>query len=377
MPAKRRRTATQRQSVGRRRPVRAGLADLSGVAAASVAAGGLQPLSVVRYDATSQFLADAAYAKSTRGGYDRALSNFKIFVGLHQYSFNSVQDVDTALSSYYAWLYEQGYAPAAGTKTCAAITRHAGGRELDLPFSSMRLRGWTKLMPVIKRPPLTWGLTLCAAILCVHWGKVHVGVGYLVGFHGLLRISEIRGLRLSDIALPGDARFDGANRDIILRIRIAKTGVNQSVSITDPFIIKWLRIVIGGRDLLSDQPLFVMSEFEFRAGIRAASSFLGLKDHFTPHSLRHGGCTYLYAVKKMTPDAIMVRGRWAAQRSFTHYLQEHHSALIQLQLSPKAASLGRIIDRYPNWAFGVALHLSTITAGDVVTARREYVTVFG
>ena len=97
----------------------------------------MQSLSVVRYDAASQRLADAAYAVSTRAGYDRALSNFNTFVELHRYPLNSVQDVDSALSSYYAWLYEQGYAPAAGTKTCAAITRHAGGRALDLPQSSI------------------------------------------------------------------------------------------------------------------------------------------------------------------------------------------------------------------------------------------------
>ena len=93
----------------------------------------------------------------------------------------------------------------------------------------------------------------------------------------------------------------------------------------------------------------------------------GLTQDFTPHSLRHGGCTYAHSVLKMSPDQIMVRGRWAATSSFTHYLQQHAAALINLRLPASISRVCGLLDTHSAVAIRSALRLAT--AADQVVAR--------
>lgn len=341
--------------------------------AASASAGAI----IARNHETGVLLSNAAYAVSTVNRYDRAVEQFCDYVRLLGIGIRCVSDLDSALASYCAFLYDQGYAPAAGNKTVAGLQRLQPHLNGSFVRTSVVIRGWTKLMPSVKRHPLTRQITRSIALLCLRWGRVHMAVAYLLGFHCLLRISEIRNLCLDDIALAGDARFDNSNRSVVLRIKVAKTGVNQSVTVTDPFVMECLQLVIGDRDLRSSDKLFAFSEWEFRTGIRMASAVLGLADHFTPHSLRHGGCTYLYSVELMDPARIMVRGRWSSQRSFTHYLQEHAAALVNLRISKTAEFVGRLVDAHPVSVFKLALSGAPASAPQVATALRVWDSVFG
>ena len=322
-------------------------------------------------------LANAAYASSTVVRYDRAVAQFINYAQLGKFSVQSVHELDCALASYCAFLYDQGYAPAAGNSVVAGLQRHYHHVRGQLPQTAVRIRGWMHRMPVVKRHPLTWTLTRTIAYMCMRIGRVHMAVAYVVGFHCMLRISEIRGLCMDDIAPVGDARFDESNKSIVLRIKVAKTGVNQAVSITDPFVMRCFGLVIGGRSLKSPEPVFQFTEWDFRAGIRWASAVLGLAEHFTPHSLRHGGCTYLYTVEKLDPGRIMVRGRWTSQKSFTHYLQEHAAALVNLRISTVAELVGRVVHRCPVDVFKLALLDAPTAAPQVIAARRAWRNAFG
>ena len=77
------------------------------------ASGPVQSVStaIVQSYSTGLMLANAAYASSTVVRYDRAVAQFINYAQLGKFSVQSVHELDCALASYCAFLYDQGYAP--------------------------------------------------------------------------------------------------------------------------------------------------------------------------------------------------------------------------------------------------------------------------
>ena len=89
-----------------------------------------------------------------------------------------------------------------------------------------------------------------------------------------------------------------------LRIRKAKTGVNQWVSVRDPAVMALVRGLLA---VPRRGSLFSFSAGVFRTQFKHVCRQLGLSAAYVPHSLRHGGATHLHLLGWSLEDILM---RW-------------------------------------------------------------------
>ena len=162
----------------------------------------------------------------------------------------------------------------------------------------------------------------------------------LLGFDCFLRIGELVGLRVEDVADVKDARIGVDSVDMSLRLRSTKTGPNQWVVVENPIVKTLLRQLLA-----SSEPgsfLFPFKASLFRHYFKAACSDLGLSPAYVPHSLRHGGATYHHLLGRPMED-ILLRGRWASSKSARRYIQSGKAMLLTLDTPPHVQSLARAI----------------------------------
>lgn len=110
--------------------------------------------------------------------------------------------------------------------------------------SEQLLTGWTRLAPSISHPPLTWPLVTLLACSMAKAGHPGCALATVVGFHALLRVSELVAVRVVDVSLASDPRrglhvppnlnaATGAARRtrVCIRLAVTKTGSNQWVEL--------------------------------------------------------------------------------------------------------------------------------------------------
>ena len=159
-----------------------------------------------------------------------------------------------------------------------------------------------------------------------------------VGFYGLLRPGEMLSLCPRLVALPGSAAV--ASSFAIISIQITKNpramGRQQFAVVRHPTAAAWLKWLF--EDQPEDKLIWSWSPARFRGRFKWLSSLLGLTDcHSVPASCRAGGATYFYQLG-VEPTRLAFWGRWAAEKSVTHYVQEAMASLVLRQLSPQVSS---------------------------------------
>jgi integrase len=229
------------------------------------------------------------------------------------------------------------------------------------------LRAWDKIRPGTKRPPLTRSLAFALAREVRRFGQPAWAVPMggprrslaaaaaaavaatartepfrvccllVLMFAGFLRISEMFALRREDMALPGDPRlFAGARGQAAgLRVRWAKTGAEQFVSVEDETALaalRWLAAHTAPGGLL----VAGMQQSDLRAVLAEALRRLGLAGQgYVPHSLRHGAATDAFACG-VDIRTIAARGRWESEASLRRYVQAGRAMALAAEL-PQAA----------------------------------------
>ena len=208
--------------------------------------------------------------------------------------------------------------------------------------AKLALKGWSKLVPSIPHPPLTWDMTVCIGVRLACRGRFSMGVATLLAFDCYLRVGELVGLTRSDVADAGDRRRGSSHRTMELRLKHTKTGKNQSVSVRDPAVIALVRQVLATVSNRPSARLFPYSSSTFRRHFKAAAADLGLSEDFVPHSLRHGGATRDEA-RGMTVEEVMRRGRWASTKSARHYIQSGRALLLNNSIPDAIYDLGQLL----------------------------------
>jgi len=137
----------------------------------------------------------------------------------------------------------------------------------------------------------------------------------------------VLGIRYEDVADVGDPRRDDRG-GMYIRLARTKTGPNQHVQVFDSHIVGIVRAL---RDAAGPGArLFPVSANVFRKRFEHECAVNGLP-HFVPHSLRHGGATYLSACGWPNAD-VRRRGRWKNSDSANHYIQEGPAAILALKV---------------------------------------------
>lgn len=148
-----------------------------------------------------------------------------------------------------------------------------------------------------------------------------------LGLLCLLRPGELVKLRKQDIALPGDFAF--GQPQAAIRIEAPKNrrhfGKEQFVTLKHPNVISWLKRIMVGSE---SDTLWPSAPSRFSKLFKQIVTDLNLQAcRFTPGSLRPGGATLLYS--RGTPISVLrFMGRWTAERSLEHYIQQAMSTQI-------------------------------------------------
>lgn len=277
---------------------------------------------------------DARVAAGTRTAYRKAYDNFHAFVTRSaQYTTRTPSDIDNSLKEYLKYLFESGrYRSAAEKAFCAVLFYHPNAKG-SLHFSAAMLKGWRNLQPSDTKPPLTWSIVVLLASTMASYGHFDAGLATLVGFDCLLRISEFSNFRVNDV-IRRDNRIVGPAQRTVLRIRKAKTGNNQDVSIMNDDVEHLLMTHLERCGRAPSEKLFAFTGVQYREIVKQCLIILKL-DHlgFTPHSLRHGGATHMLRQQHPVSN-IIVRGRWSpTSTTIVTYLQQAAAASLDLTVS--------------------------------------------
>ena len=277
-----------------------------------------------------RYLLARAFAPSTLTKYVSAVRDFVVWCVEQGEDPVDMPSLDDLLTDYLHHLYESGAGRAAANCTYYGLIAQLPTLKHNLPTSLLVLRAFARLKPSVSYPPLTWELTVAIAVqLCRH-GWRHAAIAALLGFDCLLRISELVGLHVDDVADAGDPRLNVEHTGMSLRIRKAKTGVNQWVSVRDPAVMALLRGLLA---VQRQGSLFSFTAAVFRAQFKHVCRELGLSSGYVPHSLRHGGATHLHLLRWSLED-ILMRGRWESTKSARRYVQAGRALQIAVQHVP-------------------------------------------
>jgi hypothetical protein len=188
-----------------------------------------------------------------------------------------------------------------------------------LPSASAALNGWRRLRPSRQHPPMTWELTCAVSDWLAAAGEPGAAVATLLAFDCLLRVGELCALTARDVIDTGADIDMRLGPGVLLWIKHAKTEDDQSALVMSvPVRAMLVKRASAARS--RGEPLFGLSAPQFRVAFKRACAGLGLSDRFVPHSLRHGGATWLY-VSGTPVETIKVRGRWGRLSTAQHYCQ--------------------------------------------------------
>ena len=198
-----------------------------------------------------------------------------------------------------------------------------------LPCSRRALSAWGKHVPTKSALPLPQHWVDVIAVCGILRGYGVLSLGLVIAFKSYLRVGELCRLRGSDILV--DVLASSGSAGCGLRIRVAKTGRNQFARVRDPSVIGILRFLkarTAGEELVFQGA----TPRIFNGLLKLLCQQLGLVQHFTMHSLRHGRASKGHLDREM-PEHIRLDGRWASAKSMETYLQAATSLLQTLLLS--------------------------------------------
>jgi integrase len=132
-----------------------------------------------------------------------------------------------------------------------------------------------------------------------------------------------------------------------IKLAITKTGINQSVSITNVGIATLLKDLVHynnvNLNMNSHGLVFGMNAQTYRSLFHRACSSLGFESiGYTPHSLRHGGATYLH-MNGMDVKNLMLIGRWRSESSLTIYVQVGAVLLLGAKISVQMFNIAKLL----------------------------------
>eukprot|EP00971_Amphidinium_carterae_P326677 6457619-Amphidinium_carterae.1 len=287
------------------------------------------------------------------------------------------------LRAYIQHLHNNAAPVSWGAETLAAIQCVAPSTRGHIGPSWLIQRQFARTRPLSMRPPIPLELLLAISLVLWIQGQHRSSMALMVGFHCLLRPSELCHLRRKDLLLSCDT--SGAEWSGVVTIGQSKTTSRsarlQSVVILDKPLLQLVTWLVG-----DDMPMRLLipgGVVRLNQVFSHARQLLGVPaGMFTLGGLRAGGAVdYLRATSD--PHSLQYRGRWESSRSMFHYMQigagmSTYARLpseVQLRLrglahlAPSIFSLAVGLNRHSLWSLGQngdqgSIHCQ-VTAGDL------------
>ena len=286
---------------------------------------------------TTDLLIGASLAPGTIRAYATHLRGFDVWLHQERRSYETPADRDAAIADYVACRFDRGSSPAYIRQAVTAIRWAARSRDEPDPVGRLgraalrgaarkgRGRGLGQVKGLDHRA-IERAATLAAADGTLK--GIRDAAILRCGFDGLLRISEIGALRISDY----ERWPDGTGR---LRIRSSKTdqeGTGATLFVGVPTVDaleRWLR-----RSRLSEDHLFVkchklghavpnsgpLHNQTLRQIIQRRAAAAGVQGRVSGHSLRVG-CAQSLARRGASLTDLMTAGRWTSADTAASYVR--------------------------------------------------------
>jgi hypothetical protein len=236
-----------------------------------------------------------------------------------------VRAVNTILCEYVDFLYTTGGLRMHAVEGLLALTHQAFWLQGQLKPAWKMVKAWEHDEPVEVRRPIPPVVLRAVLVVLLHWQMPRLATGVWMGFHGLLRPGEIFAAQREDVTFGIDVDGDEQLPPCaVLTIRNPKTrrrgARRQHVLLTDPLLLQLMERCWRDRD--ARERLLPYSAATARVRLQQALYRLGVPSGvYTWASLRGGGASFEYLLGRPIA-AIKFRGRWAAERSLEHYIQE-------------------------------------------------------
>jgi integrase len=286
------------------------------------------------------YLLDSAVKPRTKDRYRKLVVQFIDWATTNDDDAHTAEDFDNLLADYIHYLYEHDAGKSIASHTLFGVLSFMPALANSVPISRRCVKGWDKLCPAVPWPPITWPVVVAIGVRLTCNGSNRAGIGCLLAFDCLLRINELLGLYREDVVEAGDKRVGTEYKGVWLRLRTTKTGNNKSVQVLNADVKCLLRQLVATTK--KKQKLFPFSATTFRRYFKAACSELKVSSDVVPHSLRHGGATYLWTERNWPIANIAEHGRWASVDSARHYLQTCR-ALLAARGAESIVDLGRVL----------------------------------
>ena len=276
------------------------------------------------------YLMRATVTTATRALYKTNVMRFLQWVADNNDGAADLDEFDELLVDYVHELHATGAPKSRAERAVNGIIHYAPEFRWALPRSKQAVRGWYHLEGSESYPPLSRELAVVVAVQMRRNGRPREAIGVLLAFDCMLRVGELCALRRDDVADDGDSRVSTEHKGMFVRLVRTKTGNNKHVEVLDPTARRLVRQLVATAG--PGDRLFPFSTETFRRVMKATCSQLGLHAapvDYVPHSLRHGGATYYYFVKRMPMEDVLYRGRWESTKSARTYLHGGFGQLLR------------------------------------------------
>lgn len=198
------------------------------------------------------------------------------------------------------------------------------------------LKKWEEAEPTERAMVMPASIFKAAVALALLWHWKRFAGALLLGFHGLLRPSEILPLRRGHLVLPRDVlSAEPVGYIKIVQSKTSRFMLRQHSRISDGMSLAFLDAVFGS--LPRTELLFNCSFSAFRTRWNKLFGALGIPTSerakgITPKSLRGSGASWLFHYTEDV-NKLLWRGRWQSRRTLEHYLQDVMGQVLLTDLS--------------------------------------------
>ena len=285
----------------------------------------------VRNDHTplAETVVDMAFQKRLEAAHRIFCSRFLVESSLpnwEQVGASNQRDANHVLMQWVQWAFENDLTYNQAVEGVLSFT-HEFFWLSPKPVWRL-LRSWRDREPVEVRHPISMGLAKAIILVAFCWGWENIAMMFWLCFHGLLRPGEMSVLVPSDFVFQ--KRFGvGGEAETICIVRIGNPKTRrlgprkQHVLITEQILVLWLFHIIT--PMQSAKHPFTVTGYTMASLSRKLAqilSALGIPPHmYTLGGFRPGGATWEY-MNHVAIGHLKFRGRWAAESSLEHYVQE-------------------------------------------------------
>ena len=249
----------------------------------------------------------------------------------------NIEEINVLLTQYGRMLYDVGRPLNHYSETINALSSLKPQIRRSLQGAWDLANSWTRQEPTAHHVALPVPVLLAMLATCYMWGWIRMAGLLALGWGAVLRPGELLQATRRDLLLPSDTGHFASYA--ILAISEPKTRFStarhQSAKLDIPDLLETVEIARSDKLWnFSGQTLRARFKSLCKALELPLEVFNGVKP-LDLGSLRPGGATWLLQVTE-SGDLVMRRGRWAAYRVMSIYLQEV-SAITYLNKIPFAS----------------------------------------